>query len=239
MSADLGEITVESFWGAIASFILLQIFGYFIFQTFLVSIDFVNSFTFFGESGFIIFILGIGFLFMFMFFQSISFYKIRVFLSKNGFNSPFNFLTELDELIKFILAICFTIILIIIMIGYYPLPKKDSDFLILISFYIFSWFVSYLVSKFRKQKASFLIAKGFNRYAGIIAGLFFFILGLASQNLAFFKKDEVFSQFAYFLGVVGLGIVIALVCSLLMENQIKYLSKEQFEAFKKSRSNQR
>jgi len=72
-----------------------------------------------------------------------------------------------------------------------------------------------LISKLRRHKTPFLIAKGSNCIAGIIFGLFFFMLYL---KIYLFLK---ISDICVFLGIIGLGITISLTCSLLMEDQLK------------------
>lgn len=216
---EMSEIKVESFWGAIASFILLQIFGYLIFQTFLFSIDTLDSLD---EAGWAVFLLVVGFIIAFLFFQSDSFLKINRFLINT--NNPIELLKQLDEKIKLILAIIFSIIFVLILLGYNPLLKKEySNLLFVLVFYIISWFVSFGISKMRKSNTPILVAKGSNRIAGIIFGFLFFIIGISVQYIESTENIQQFKQFSYFLGLLGLGIVIMLVCTILLEDQIKYI----------------
>ena len=62
------------------------------------------------------------------------------------------------------------------------------------------------------------IAKGGNRIAGIIFGFVFFAVGMSLQNTSFVEDGK---QFAYILGIVGLGLAIILICSILMQDQRK------------------
>lgn len=214
----MGQVKVESLWGAIAGLFLLQIFGYVIFQAFLASIE-----GFYSESVFpniIQLILGLGFIVGFLFFQSVSFSKIKNYIVSST-KKPFELLKEKDELIKFLLAICFVILLTLIYLGYYPLPKKEVDTIILVIFYLFSWVTSFLLAALRKRNAPFRIAKGSNRIWGMVFGLMFFVIAIIVQNISIPLNDVIFKQFTWFLGILGLGIVIMLGCSILMEDQIK------------------
>lgn len=212
----MGEIIVESFWGAIASFCLLQIFGYMLLRIFIISMDMLESDPTMTELAISLF--GIMFLFIFLSFQSISFYKIKQFVSKYNMDIAIQSLSQKDELIKLFLIPLFLVILILLAVGYHPFPKQEIDLIILALFYIFSWAISLLITILIKIKSPFYIAKGTNRIVGILAGLLFFAFGIVGQK---FILEEDGKIFAYCLSIAGLGITIILVCSLLMEDQIK------------------
>lgn len=212
------EIKVESFWGAISALVLLQVFGYVILQAFLVSVE-----SLFIESPFpniLQLILGLAFIFVFLLFQSISFSKIKNYI-RSSTKKPFGLLKEKDELAKFLLTIFFVFLLILIYLGHLPLLKKEENTIAIVIFYLFSWFASYLLSALRKRNTPFMVAKGSNRIGGMIFGLMFFIIALIVQNISVPFNNDIFKQFTWFLGMLGLGIVIMLGCSILMEDRIK------------------
>lgn len=206
----MSEIKVESFWGAISSFVLLQIFGYVIFHTFIVSINPENTMG-------IGIILGLVFILVFMFFQSDAFFKIKSFLRAN--NNPKESLSQNDEKIKLFLAVVFGIILLLMILGYNPLFENNVSVHLIIVFYALSWAISWAMAKLRKNKIPVLVASGGNRIAGIIMGSFFFILGISLKNIDAGAELIPIQNYAYFLGLLGLGIVITLVSTILLEDQ--------------------
>ena len=92
--SDYKQIKAESFWGAIASLILFQIFGFLVFQAFVYYLD--NPFML---------IYGSIWILAFLFFQSKMIAKIRVFLSKQSVKTATLSLRQIDDWIKFTLTI--------------------------------------------------------------------------------------------------------------------------------------
>jgi len=216
----LKKIKVNSIWGAISSFFLLQIFGYVIFETFLQSVNFLQSELSSGFVAILDFIIAIGFLIMFLFFQSEAFFKIGQFFLENDSNTIFNNLKKGDELIKFCLTPVFIIMLILIMFGFYPFQRYESNIYYLIIFYVFSWGVSILISKLRKNKTTIAVYGGVDRIAWILLGLFFFILSIIIPRSSFIKDNaDIMIKFIELLGMLGIGIVISLISSLLMDSK--------------------
>jgi len=213
MDENLSEIKVESFWGAIACFVLLQIFGYVIFQTFLVSLN--SWFTI---------LMGGGFLFLSLFFQSECFYKIMSYVSKNKKNFAIESLNETKEKVKLVLAILFIVILIFFALGHYPLQQKDYSFFVLILFYVATWLISLLISKLRKHGVPIWVATGPGRLMGIIVGFIFFIIAFFNESIPLFNAIPGFQDYSLFLGTLGLGVCIILISSLLLQDQIKHIN---------------
>jgi hypothetical protein len=128
---NLEEIKVESFWGAIASLIFFQIFGYIIFQSF---ISYLDDF-------FMLFYGGVWLLVL-LYFQSKMMAKIQGFLSKKSITTATLSIRKVNDWFKFILSIFFIAILILFFFGFYPFPQKEFDTLNLLIFYVFSLIVS-------------------------------------------------------------------------------------------------
>lgn len=208
-SNQLKEIRVESFWGAVAAFFLYQIFGYIIFQAFL---------TYFSSSYLIIPLILYGMIFMiiFMFANALTMKKIREFFINQGSQTAIQSLHQKDDFIKFCLAIVFFVVLVLFALGYYPIPKKEHNLILLIAFFIFSWMVSIIYSRLTKKDSSIKVTndkKGM--LAGIFVGLWFlvisYIVSAVSGSYTLF----------YIFGMVGFGVIVLVSSALLLEDQIK------------------
>ncbi len=201
------EIVVESFWGSIASLVFFQIFGYIVFQSFISYLD--NLFMLF---------YGSIWLLTFLFFQSKVMVKIRFFLSKKSLKSTTFSLRQKDDWFKFILTIIFLIVWILFLVGYYPFPRSEYDIFKLIAFYIFSLVISSLFStKIQKVMPETKNLKYHGSLlGGILAGLFFVILGYFFDKYA----DITFFNF-YIPGMAGMGFVMMCLTIWLLQDQIK------------------
>jgi len=202
------EIKAESFWGAIASIVLFQIFGFIIFQAFI----------FYLDSPFMLF-YGSIWLLVLLFFQSKMFAKIRVFLSKQTVKSATLSLRQIDDWAKFILTLIFIAVLILFFFDYYPFPIKDYDILHLIAFFVFSWVVCSIFSI--KIQEGMPQTKNLKFQGSIGGGI---IVGLMFMGLAYvfdrFADFELFFNF-YLIGMAGLGIIMICLTIWLLQDQIK------------------
>jgi hypothetical protein len=201
------EIKVESFWGAIASIIFFQIFGYLIFQSFISYLD--NLFMIF---------YGSIWLLVFLFFQYKMMSKIRGFLSKKSAKTATLSLRQKDDWTKFILTLIFIVILILFIFGFYPFPQKEYDIFHLVMFYIFSLGVSSIFSiiiQKRIPQTKELKYQG-SLGGGIVVGIMFLLLAY------FFDIYGTFSFFNfYFIGMVGFGVIMICLTIWLLQDQIK------------------
>jgi hypothetical protein len=200
--SELKELSVQSFWGAVASFILLQIFGYFIFQAFV---------FYFGS---ILMVWGIPWLLVFMVFQAEVICKIKKFIREGSLAEGIkSFIPTqkrcFDDFFKFFLSVVFLIVFIAFLLGYYPFPMEKAPTMVLVAFYVFSWAVSWLVSYAIRNRANSKVASGQGRTVGFAIGALFFAAGL------------IFRELAYFHGFIGLGVSVILTVSWLLEDQVK------------------
>jgi len=201
--ASFQEIKIESFWGCVASFLLFQLFGYVIYQSFLHHLDPTTMLP-----------LPIGFIWIlvFMLGEAGTMYHIRKFFMQQGSHNAIHSLHTTDDVVKMLLSILFAIFLVLIYLGYYPLPKKDIDIIGLMFFYGISWIVSYIASfsidkfgsKLKQNKAPGAII------GGILVGSIFIVFSLIFNPVLF-----------YLFGLMGLGVIVLLSSSLLLEDQIK------------------
>ena len=204
-SGQLKEITVESFWGAVAALFLFQIFGFIIFQAF---ITYLTS-KLYLMVPFLLY--GLIFMIIFMFADALTMKKIREFFINQGSRAAFQSLRQKDDFLKFCLAIVFFIILILFFLGYYPLPKKEYNLILLIIFFVFSWVVSLVFSRITKRNSSLKLS---NDKKGLVVGLF---VGLWFSVLSYIISVELF----YVFGMVGIGLIVLISSSWLLEDQIK------------------
>ena len=211
-----GEIKVESFWGAISGFILLQLFGFYIFQMFLM---FFNQQSELCSPFFVIF--GIILIFIFLYFQSVTLKKIRNYMEDYNFYKALSSLEKKDELTKLFLIIPISIFFIVVLLGYFPFLQEKYDFLRLAAFHIFCFVISLIMSRMIKKSYPIFVAKGFNRIVGLIMGIAFFAMGLIFENYIFFEGIVIFRTMTKFLGTIGLGFALVSAITLLIEYQIK------------------
>ncbi len=193
-AGNLEEIRVESFWGAIASFFLLQCFGFVVFQGFL--FHFMNPFGV---------IWGGLWIALFIFFQSDTIQKIKQYFFEGKFNNILPHIRQPDDLLKMLLSFAFAGIFAAFLLGHYPFPKTEYDFFWEAGFFAFSILAS---SRIKKAKGS-SVATGGARTVGFLVGLLFFGFGIF--------EPQVF----YFHGMVGLGISTMMLCAWLLSDQIK------------------
>ena len=201
------EIVVESYWGAIANIVLFQIFSFIIFQAFVAYLD--NLFMMFWGGLWLIVLL---------FFQSKMMAQIRQFLSKKSVRSATLSLRHFDDWVKFVLTIVFILVLFLFFLGYYPFPKADFNFVILILFFVFSITAS---SVFSSLFNSALPKSGKMKYSGsplggFFGGLFFVLIG---YFIEYFTDEELINF--YLPGMPGIGIMVICLSILLLEDQIK------------------
>jgi len=200
-SNEFKEVRVESFWGAIATLVLYQIFGFIAFQAFL---------SYLKTPLFLVF--GSIWIFAFMVADAVTFKKIKNYLGNEFTTSPLNSLKQLDDFIKFCVTIFFAFVLLLFIVGHYPFPFIEFDSATLFAYYIFSWIVSYIISlMLKKTKPSIKITK--NRQ-GLVLG---FTVGISFFLISYFTTQEVF----YLVGMVGLGFCIMIISSWLLDDQIK------------------
>src|SRR3989344_1716941 len=172
----LQVLKIQSFYGAIACFILLQLFGFILF----------NAFTFYIESLFTIF-WGFMWVSVWIYYEAKTIYNIKMFMkSEKDFN------LNLKEISKLILALIFLILLIIFNFYWYPFPEKEFNFWYLALFYLASWTIAAFFSKeIKHDKITPINYKKFINYIIIFIGLFFFISWILNPELF------------YFIGIVG------------------------------------
>jgi len=198
------EVVIESFWGAIATLFLYQLFGYIIFQAFLYY-QLHLPYILFG---------GIW-IFAFLTVDAITINKIRDFLQNTYTQSPLQQLKQIDDLIKAILATLFFIILLLFLAGYYPFPQYPYDLPLLISYFIISWIISYLISRMLQNKKPKIKISSDPKAIpmGLLIGGSFFIITLTIAPGLF-----------YLHGMIGLGIILLVSSSVLLKDQIKIIT---------------
>jgi len=201
---NLEEIKVESFWGAIASLIFFQIFGYMIFQSFISYLD--NFFMLF---------YGGVWLLVLLYFQSKMMAKIRGFLSKKSITTATFSIRKVNDWFKFILSIVFIAILILFFFRFYPFPQKEFDMLNLLIFYVFSLIVS---SVFAITIQKMIPQTKELKYQGSLAGGF--VIGFIFVLLAYFfdaYSSSIFFNF-YIPAMAGFGIMMICLTIWLLKN---------------------
>jgi hypothetical protein len=204
-SSEFKEVTIESFWGAIATVLLYQLFGFIVFQAFLSYIS-VPIFLFFGGL----------WIFVFMIADAVTLKKIRKYLDNEFTISPVQSLKQIDDFLKFCVTLVFAVILVLFFLGYYPFPRYDYNIFTLFAYYLFCWVISYGISRLLKQSpSSILISK--NR-TGLLFGL---VVGGVFILVSYFIAKEMF----YLHGMIGIGVCILIISSFLLEDQIKTVRK--------------
>jgi hypothetical protein len=188
----LKEFNVSSFWGAIASFSLLQMLSIIFYQAFL----FYLSNPKFGAMHF--------FLLVFILFQSSAIGRIQEFLKNNGYAYAITDLKNFKEKMKLILAILSLLIFVYLIFFNYPFPKHESKWVYYVIFYLGCLVISYWTLK-TINTTSFKVANGFGRWFGLLMGLLFFYTGTLSAAVF------------YFHGIIGISISVLMLSAWLVE----------------------
>ncbi len=199
-SSQFREVRVASFWGAVATILLFQIFGFIIFQAFLyyVQVPFL-------------FIFGGIWIFAFMSADAVAFRKIRDFFQNEFTGTPLNSLKQVDDFVKCGVSVFFVGVLVLFAFGYYPFPHYEFTYGVLIGFYVFSWGGSLVISQLLKRsKPSIKISRD---RRGLVMGV---VIGIVFFSVAYFLAKELF----YVFGMIGLGMCILVISSWLLEDQI-------------------
>ena len=190
------EYKVESFWGAIATLVLLQIFNYFIFQSFLFYLHHVQ--IIWGS-------ITVG---LSIFFQLEMIGKIKLFLNTPSLGNNPLLLDTYDEQIKCALTIGLAFLLILFLKGFFPLPIEPYGYIALVTFYAFNWGVSYVFAG--SSKTSYLSNSGAN-WKGMI---------IATICLLLFVGTTYEPRMFYSLGIVLLYLGMVLTSYSLLKKQI-------------------
>lgn len=192
----LSEIKVGSYWGAVSSFLVLQVFGFFIYQ----------AFRFYGLS---LSILFPGFfLIFFLYIQAGILRKIHEFLSRNNFPGIATIFSK--NIPKLLFGLIALTTWIFFNVGYYPFPKPaNGGFISGLLFQICSWIISWIISNKNNIKHVYIselrVTSGCRRFVGIVFSLLLFLISL--------QRPEYF----YIFSMIPLGTLFVLLVSWMLE----------------------
>ena len=190
----LKPIVVESIWGSIAAFFLMQILGLIVFKSF---VFYLNDFFFF--------VVGGVWIIIFLLFQAETISKIQEFVFRKKFATVFSSLKEKMELFKMFAAIIFSLMFLYLVFVNYPFPDPKTEILHEGLFLVFSWIVSNQAYKFRKKGIETKVNMSTH---AIIAGLVF--------GTVFLVTSFVFPTIFYFHGMIGIGAIILTLTAVLL-----------------------
>jgi hypothetical protein len=132
-SDKFGPTIVRSFWGAIASLPVLQVFGFIAFQAF------VNSIFKFSLLRLMIDLFSLLFLIAYLTEQTMLFSRIDNYIRhKNLSHNKLKFI----DIVKILIGSLFLILWLSFIFGYYPLQEAVPNILHTILFYFISWSIS-------------------------------------------------------------------------------------------------
>jgi hypothetical protein len=201
--AVYGQIRVESFWGAIAMFCLCQIYYFILFEGFV----FVSGapathrkllYVWFG----VLFLVSVSA-------QIEAMIKIENFFADKPF-SPQSFrIASIEDFIKCLLAVTFTLFFILFCLGFYPFPSKPHSWWHTLLFYIFIWGLTAAAAKNLRGGIKSSQPLGVMNVIPVLMGFGFFTAG------AFL--GEVF----YFAGTFGMGFALIPIRPLLLCDQTR------------------
>lgn len=201
-------ITVGSFWGAFAALLLFQIMVHLCYNSFIVLIQSFN----------ICAIAGLLFILIFALIQSNYIRIINNYLSKNKLERIFTLLKEKDELLRFIFAIFFSLILVAFLLGYYPFPTIQGDVFMEFAFYLLMWTVSLVSIKLNMKPTKILIGGKFRNYQianrkQLIA--VFFLASIPIVLILLFSSDKLTALY-FSLYLVPYSILVSLILAQLL-----------------------
>ena len=208
--------TVQSPWGAVAGFFLIQCFGYVILHGFRMFVnigvngsDSLNVFNAYDwVDRFFLLLWGLMWISAFVAFEVDVIRRIATFWHRQSIQRFLHALRTPSEAIKAILAILFALGFLALGVGYYPFPKVPIPTVVSILFWLFGWGVSGLIAWSIRHKTVQEPEAQEGSVAGSILG---FAVGSVFFAIAYFLQPGVF----YFHGMIGLGVVTMVTCQFL------------------------
>ncbi len=213
MNTDDDPYGVQSPWGAIAGFFLLQCFGFVALQGFRMFVNIAehgaDDLSVFNATGFLDRVLlplwGILWLVMFLARQTSVLRRIAVFVKGRGIASFVQALRVPSELVKAGLAALFGLVFLSFLCGHYPFPWRPVSTPVSILFGLFGWGISGLLAWAARRAPAQRQSEPHGSTAAAIVG---FLVGGVFLTLACFVQPGLF----YFHGMIGLGVMTLISC---------------------------
>ncbi len=198
------EVVAESFWGAIAAFFLVQVFGFIVYQGFL--------YHFFSDTAegpaLMRFVWAGGWILVFLMFQSQILGIIGRFLRSDQKKLILPDARNVDDILKFFLALAFAATFVGFNLGHYPFPMTGDNPLSFGLFLAVSWWVSSMGGSPAKSGGP-SVAVGPGMLFGFLVGGVFIVAGVFMDGLF------------YFHGMIGWGVCTMLLTGWLLRDQIR------------------
>jgi hypothetical protein len=216
METNRDPYDVQSPWGAIAAFFLVQCFGYVTLQGFRMFISIglhgEDRLSIFGTTGMADRVLlafwGLMWIFAFLAFQADVFRRISKFCDQRGVVLFLRALKAPSEMLKAATALLFALIYLSFVLGHYPFPGQPISMTILVLYGVFGWAVSALVAWALRKRP---VRATREQHAGKVGAIVGFLIGAVFFVVAQFVEPGLF----YFHGMIGLGVMTMIACKLL------------------------
>ncbi len=216
MQQDPGTYTIESPWGAVAGFFLIQCFGYVTLHGFRMFVNIgrygSDSLSIFNADCFTDRILlpfwGLMWIFAFIAFEVDIFRRLSIFWRKQSVQLFLQELRTPTEILKALFAVLSAVGFAAMILGYYPFPSRPIPTVIWVLFWLFGWGVSGFIVWGLRRKPAPTPQTQEGTMTGAIMG---FIIGAVFFMIAYFVQPGLF----YFHGMIGLGVMTMIACQVL------------------------
>jgi hypothetical protein len=208
---------VQSPWGAIAAFFLVQCFGFVTLQGFRMFVnlalrgsDSLSNFDAEGVDRLLLPLWGLAWVYTFLLFQADVFRRISDYVRERGVSCFLPALKAPSEMAKLVVAVLFAAAYALFLFDRYPFPAKPISTGMSALFAGFGWAASAVIaSAMRKGGARNATAQD----GGIAGYLFGFLVGALFFAVPYYFEPGLF----YFNGMLGLGVMTMIACRILFK----------------------
>ena len=215
---DSDPYAVQSPWGAVAGFFLIQCFGFITLHGFRMFVNIglygSDSLSIFNASDladrFLLPLWGLMWIFVFVAFEVDIFRRLSTFWREQSVGHLLYALRSPTEMLKAFFAIIFTVGFMALGFGHYPFPSQPIPKVIFVLFWLFGWGVSGLIAWGLRRKPVPAPERQEETLAGSIMG---FLIGAVFFAIAYFIEPGLF----YFHGMIGIGVMTMITCQVLFK----------------------